>query len=99
VECQPARRARLRALSIRPPLESLRARAESGRTARNPTAAWIERSGAKSDEPFLELERAEFARLTGDEASRADALRAAHRLFVEIGTTSRAEQIAREIMR
>jgi class 3 adenylate cyclase len=62
-------------------------------------AAWIERSGAKSWEPFLQLERAELARLTGDEASREHALREAHRLFVEIGATARADQVAREIGR
>ena len=60
-------------------------------------ATWSERSGAKSYEPFLHLERAELARLTGDEAGWEHALREAHRLFVEIGATVRAEQVAREI--
>jgi hypothetical protein len=32
--------------------------------------AWLDMSGAKSYEPFLYVERAEFARLTGDEAAR-----------------------------
>jgi tetratricopeptide (TPR) repeat protein len=32
--------------------------------------AWLEMSGAKSYEPFLHVERAELARLTGDEAAR-----------------------------
>jgi adenylate cyclase len=59
--------------------------------------AWIEGSAAKSYAPFLQLERAEFGRLTGDEASREHALREAHGLFVEIGATARAEQVAREI--
>jgi len=62
-------------------------------------SAWIESTGAKSYEPFLHLERAELARLTGDQTSRENALREAHRLFVEIGATARAEQIAREIGR
>jgi hypothetical protein len=62
-------------------------------------AAWMERSGAKSYEPFLSLASAELARLTGDEASRDHALREAHRLFVEIGATARAEQVGREIGR
>jgi adenylate cyclase len=62
-------------------------------------AAWIERSGAKSYEPFLQLERAELAQLTGDEAGREHALREAHRLFVEIDAPVRAEQVAREIGR
>jgi len=48
---------------------------------------------------LLQLERAELAQLTGDEASREHALHEAHRLFVEIGATARAEQVAREIAR
>jgi adenylate cyclase len=60
-------------------------------------AAWIEWSGAKGYEPLLQLEHAELARLTGDEASREHSLRQAHRLFVEIGATARAQQVAREI--
>ncbi len=44
-------------------------------------AAWLEMSGAKSYEPFLHVERAELARLTGDEAARELELREAHRLF------------------
>jgi adenylate cyclase len=62
-------------------------------------AAWLKRSGAKSYEPFLQLERANLARLTGDEAGREHALREAHRLFVELGATARAEQVAGEIRR
>jgi len=53
--------------------------------------------GVCSKEHFLRLGRAELARLTGDKASRDLALREAHRLFVEIGATARAEQVAREI--
>ena len=60
-------------------------------------AAWLEMSGAKSYEPFLHIERAALARLTGDEASRERALREAHRLFTEIGATARADQVAREL--
>jgi hypothetical protein len=54
-------------------------------------------SGAKSYEPFLHVERAELARLTCDEAARECELREAHRLFLEIGATIRAEQVAREL--
>jgi hypothetical protein len=59
--------------------------------------AWLEMSGAKSYEPFLHVERAELARLTGDEAARERELREAHRLFTEIGAPIRAVQIAREL--
>jgi class 3 adenylate cyclase/tetratricopeptide (TPR) repeat protein len=57
--------------------------------------AWLEMSGAKSYEPFLHVERAELARLTGDEANRERALREAHRLFTEMGATVRAEEIVK----
>jgi hypothetical protein len=56
-------------------------------------------SAAKSYEPFLHLERAELARLTGDEASRELALREVHRLFTAMGATARAEQMAKELER
>jgi ATP/maltotriose-dependent transcriptional regulator MalT len=59
--------------------------------------AWLEMSGAKSYEPFLHVERAELARLAGDEASRRRELREAHRLFTEIGAPIRAAEIAKEL--
>ncbi len=59
--------------------------------------AWLEMSGAKSYEPFLHVERAELARLTGDEATRQRELREAHRLFTEIGAPIRASEVAREL--
>ena len=55
------------------------------------------RSRASSRPRRPQLERAELARLTGDKASREQALREAYRLFVEIGATARAEPVAREI--
>ncbi len=48
-------------------------------------AAWLEMSGAKSYEPFLHVERAELAKLTGDDAARERELHEAHRLFTEVG--------------
>ena len=59
--------------------------------------AWLEMSGAKSYEPFLHVERAALARLTGDEATRRRELREAHRLFLEIGAPIRAAEVAREL--
>jgi class 3 adenylate cyclase/tetratricopeptide (TPR) repeat protein len=59
--------------------------------------AWLEMSGAKSYEPFLHVERAELARLTGDEVARERELREAHRLFTEIGAPIRAAEVAREL--
>jgi class 3 adenylate cyclase/tetratricopeptide (TPR) repeat protein len=59
--------------------------------------AWLEMSGAKSYEPFLHVERAELARLTGDEAVRELELREAHRLFTEIGAPIRAAEVAKEL--
>jgi len=59
--------------------------------------AWLEMSGAKSYEPFLHVERAELARLSGDEAIRQRELREAHRLFTEIGAPIRAAEVAKEL--
>jgi class 3 adenylate cyclase len=59
--------------------------------------AWLEMSGAKSYEPFLHVERAELAKLTGDEAARQRELREAHRLFTEIGAPVRAAEVATEL--
>jgi hypothetical protein len=59
--------------------------------------AWLEMSGAKSYEPFLHVERAELARLGGDEAAREREFREAHRLFTEIGAPIRAAEVAREL--
>jgi hypothetical protein len=39
--------------------------------------AWLEMSGAKSYEPFLHVERAELARLSGDDTARRRELREA----------------------
>jgi hypothetical protein len=50
-------------------------------------------SGAKSYEPFLHVERAELARLNGDESSLERELCEAHRLFLEIGAPIRAAQV------
>jgi hypothetical protein len=59
--------------------------------------AWLEMSGAKSYEPFLHVERAELARLKGDETTRQRELREAHRLFTEIGAPIRAAEVAKEL--
>jgi len=48
-------------------------------------------------EASLRLERAELARLAGDEASRRRWLVEAHRLFTAMGATARAEQMAKEL--
>jgi hypothetical protein len=54
--------------------------------------------GAKSYEPFLHVERAELAKVTGDEATRQCELREAHRLFMEIGASIRAAEVAKELV-
>ena len=46
-------------------------------------------------EPHIPVERAELARLLGDAASREP--REAHRLFVDLGATGHAAQLAQEI--
>ena len=59
--------------------------------------AWLEMSGAKSYVPFVHVERAELARLRGDDAARERELREAHRLFLEIGAPIRAAEVAKEL--
>src|SRR5437867_10334127 len=52
---------------------------------------------AQAYTPFIHIERARRARLTGDEAGHARELREAHRLFTEMGAPIRAEQLAGEL--
>ena len=45
------------------------------------------------EEPFIRVELAELARLTGDKDARERELREAHRLFTDMGASNRAEQV------
>ncbi len=56
-----------------------------------------DKTGAKSYEPFLHVERAELARLNGDDTACQRELREAHRLFTEIGAPIRAAEVAKEL--
>jgi hypothetical protein len=56
--------------------------------------ALVERTGARSETPFIDLERAELARLLGDAAGEADALRRAHSRFTALGATGHARRVA-----
>jgi class 3 adenylate cyclase/tetratricopeptide (TPR) repeat protein len=60
-------------------------------------SALTERTGAASEAPFIDEERAELADLCGDAAGRARALRAAHERFTAIGATGHARRIAAQI--
>jgi hypothetical protein len=62
-------------------------------------ATLIEMSGATTHEPFLHVERAELARLNGDDTARQLELREAHRLFLEIGAPIRAAEVTKELGR
>jgi len=57
----------------------------------------VARTGARLHLPDIHLARAELARLAGDEAASRRELSEAHRLFIEMGATLRAEQVAREL--
>jgi class 3 adenylate cyclase len=81
-------RGRAEGLSARPAIEAALERA----------LAVIRDTGARAFEPHVYLERAELARLSGDEATRQRELREAHRLFTEIGAPIRAEQVAKELV-
>jgi len=55
--------------------------------------AVVERTDARVYTPPIHVERAELARLLGDETTYQRELREAHRLFVEMGATGHAERI------
>ena len=60
-------------------------------------AALVSATEAQAYAPFIHVERARLARLTGDEAGRVRELREAHRLFSAMGAPIRAEQVAGEL--
>jgi hypothetical protein len=57
----------------------------------------VEETGARRDAPLICLERAELARVSGDQGARQRELREAHRLFTEMDATIRAERVAKEL--
>jgi len=57
----------------------------------------IEQTEARAYTPLIHVERAELARLLGDEAAYQRELREAHRLFTEMGATGHAERISRQL--
>jgi adenylate cyclase len=79
----------------------LRARGLEGRSAIEAALGdalrCSQETGIRMFEPYLCLERAGLARLTGDEATRERELREAHRLFMEIGAPIRAAEVAKEL--
>jgi tetratricopeptide (TPR) repeat protein len=54
-------------------------------------------SGARRYEPLLQVEVAELARRVDDDERRQQALREAHRLFVEIGADCHADRLAEQL--
>ncbi len=60
-------------------------------------SALIQETSAGGYTPFVHVERAALARLTGDGTTHQRALREAHRLFTEMGAPIRAEHVAREL--
>ncbi|MGH7818696.1 MAG: tetratricopeptide repeat protein, partial [Candidatus Binatia bacterium] len=53
--------------------------------------------GARTYEPFVQTELANLAQRSGDVALRERELREAHGLFLEIGASLRADEVAREL--
>jgi len=66
-------------------------------TALSQAQALVEETGGRSQEPFIHEERANLARLTGDDATYQLELREAHRLFTEMGATGHAQRLAKEL--
>ncbi|MGH7287136.1 MAG: tetratricopeptide repeat protein, partial [Myxococcota bacterium] len=59
--------------------------------------ALVESTGIRSWQPFIHVERAELARLVGDETTRERELREAHRRFTDMGAAAHAERVARAL--
>jgi len=57
----------------------------------------VEEGGLRAYVPQVHEERAELARLRGDEPTRDRELREAHRLYTEMGATGHAERLAKEL--
>ena len=60
--------------------------------------ALVDETDARAYAPFIHVERANVARLVGDETARRHELREAHRLFTAMGAMARAEQVAKELI-
>jgi class 3 adenylate cyclase len=71
--------------------------AASAGSALERALALVEETGARCYEPFIRVERARLARLSGDEAGYDREVRVAHHLFTEMGTVARAEALDREL--
>jgi tetratricopeptide (TPR) repeat protein len=81
-------------------------RGAEGTAAADAIVATLDRSldivrgtGMRRYEPYVHLERAELARLRGDEGVWANELGAARRLFAAMGAALRAEKVADELAR
>jgi tetratricopeptide (TPR) repeat protein len=70
---------------------------EAIQTALAEAEALVKRTGMRSWQPFLHLESAQLAGLTGDDAGRRRELREAQRLFAEMGATAQVERLSREL--
>lgn len=57
----------------------------------------IERTGAERWRPHVHIERAGVYRLMGDTDAAKRELRKAHRLFMEMGATGHAAEVAKEL--
>jgi class 3 adenylate cyclase len=56
----------------------------------------VNSTGIRSWQPFIHVERAELARLVGDEVVEERELREAYRLFTEMGATGHLERLAKK---
>jgi tetratricopeptide (TPR) repeat protein len=70
------------------------ARKADAERARERALALVEETGASCYAPFVRVERARLARLSGDEAGYGREMRLAHRLFSEMGASARATEVA-----
>jgi class 3 adenylate cyclase/tetratricopeptide (TPR) repeat protein len=85
-------RAHLAVARIRRALDGAAARDEIEAALRRSTSI-VENTGARSYQPFIHEERAQLARVLGDDASYQRELEAALRAFGELGATGHSERL------
>ena len=68
-------------------------------TALRDATALVDATAARIFAPFIQVERAELARVLGDAVGRKRELAEAHRLFTETGAKGHAERVAGELER
>jgi adenylate cyclase len=90
-------RAQVRLELARARLDRAEGDAAAADAALDRARAAVDATGARIYLPLVHLEQAELARCRGDDVARRRERAEAHRLLVEMGATTRAEQVGRDV--